>query len=192
GNTGAVGAVVDECVTRIAGLLEGLPPTTTTTTVVSTSTTSTSQPAVVHVDGRVVSVAGTAVPGAAVSVGRTPIPVTADGEGSFSADAGFGEVTGDALHVRVRANGFADGMVKVPIDGSAPVLVTITLQPVAVDLTIEAPDTGIVAATADARLTIPGGVLPTSSPVRVEFTPLDPTTPEIAAYPGRDFLAGAA
>jgi hypothetical protein len=144
------------------------------------------------VRGQVVTVGGDGIPAAGVRVGRTPIVLAADEEGFFRVDVSVSEAAGDALVVAATADGYTDGAATLPASpADIPALVTITLKPVAVEVTVEDPSQGVTAETPGARLTIPGGVLPTTNRVQLEFTPLDPTQPEGAAYPGQNFLAAA-
>jgi hypothetical protein len=139
--------------------------------------------------GRVTDAAGNGVSRAAVRLDLGSRELTADEEGRFTVDVSADETLGDELVVRASAPGFANGAVRIPaVSVSGKLRVTLILHEVAVDQIVSEPEQGIDASTDGARFVVAPNVLPNRA-LRVEFSPLDPSTRDVAAFPGQDFLA---
>jgi hypothetical protein len=143
---------------------------------------------------------GAGLNNASVQIGSNTINISTDASGNFSAgDVGEDEVGFDGLNnfisVEASAVGFATGNAKIILEpGVDTYNVEIALIPTSDEITEEDDITAGVEITDDGEavgeITIPGAAFPDGvTQITGSVTYLDPTTDDLGAFPGGDFLA---
>lgn len=145
--------------------------------------------------------AGAPLGGVTITLGANSVITTTAPDGSFAAEVGRAEFgndgTGDFVSVAARQGGWGTGYAKVNlIPGESSYSITLDLLPVSDEIRAEDNSDDGVAATLLRRgeqvgsLEIPRDSFPDGvTQITGTMTYLDPTTDDLASFPGGDFLA---
>lgn len=151
---------------------------------------------------------GAAIADVSITLGTATVETSSGTQGTYTGDFGDAEVSssperGDYVTVTAEKEGYTDFQTQVSVTGAGRVYsVDFSMAPVAASVEVADPSTEPVDlpatdnGTQTGQLDIPAASVlddrgnPVSEPVRVDFTPIDPTDPaDLAAFPGADFVA---